>query len=498
MHRRNTNDSAHVQVAHFLEADLRPWAAALAAALFGPQPAEDDADSRWNFLDALAPLHGAVDAVLRAWRLPLREQLPLTPAEWQPAVISSHAVGGKLTLCFPDFVRCSGAMHAVRDVSALALDMGPLAKLPDPSGFQAAVLRIETSLASLPALRTFRFRASHYLCDHGYVFPLVPVLARMAQLAHLELRDNSIDAAALAPPLACLTALTALHLDGNELGKRGAAAIAPALSRLSRLASLTLAGNSLDAAAVAALPLGNLTALTALDLSDNALLLAGAQALAPALDRLRKLAVLNLEDNGVGGVGLMFTNSAAGAASLAPPLGRLAALTALDLGMNYFRDDAVESLAPALSRLSRLAHLVLRRNEIGAAGAAALAPPLGVLTALTLLDLRANDIGATGAEALAPALSRLSMLAHLELSGNAVGTRGAAALAPTLATLTALTRLDISGNRIEDAGALRLVPALARLTALRRLALTSYQGISAAGEAALREALPPSVWDAQD
>ena len=489
MHRRNTNDSAHVQVAHFLEADLRPWAAALAAALFGPQPAEDDADSRWNFLDALAPLHGAVDAVLRAWRLPLREQLPLTPAEWQPAVISSHAVRGTLALSCSDIVACSGAMHAVHDVHSLTIKL-------DTSVFRVAVLSMETALTSLPTLRTLRLDST-CLIGPGtpYVVPLAPVLARLPQLAQLDLRANRIDAAVLAPLLASLTALTALHLDGNELGKPGAAAIAPALSRLSRLASLTLARNRFRAAVVAVLPLGCLTALTALDFGDNPLLLQGVQALAPALDRLRELAVLNLEGGyvGIGGIG------AAGAAALAPPLGRLAALTALDLTRNHIRSDAMESLAPALSRLSRLAHLVLRENGMGAAGAAALAPPLGVLTALTLLDLQGgNYILADGAEALAPALSRLSMLAHLELSGNAVGTRGAAALAPTLATLTALTRLDISGNRIEDAGALRLVPALARLTALRRLALTSYQGISAAGEAALREALPPSVWDAQD
>ena len=57
---------------------------------------------------------------------------------------------------------------------------------------------------------------------------------------------------------------------------------------------------------------------------------------------------------------------------------------------------------------------------------------------------------------------------------------------------------DISGNYIGDAGAAQLAPALARLTALQRLELEAARGngVSATGEAALREALPASVWNA--
>ena len=94
-----------MQVAHFLEADLQPWAAALAAALFAPQPPPHAAtagtacrESAWRCMEDLKPLDGAVDAVLRASELPLLEQLPRAPAEWQPAVIGCHAVAGALEL----------------------------------------------------------------------------------------------------------------------------------------------------------------------------------------------------------------------------------------------------------------------------------------------------------------------------------------------------------------------------------------------------------------
>ena len=52
----------------------------------------------WRCLDQLRPLHGAVDAVLRASQLPLLEQLPRMPAEWQPAAIGSRGVAGALEL----------------------------------------------------------------------------------------------------------------------------------------------------------------------------------------------------------------------------------------------------------------------------------------------------------------------------------------------------------------------------------------------------------------
>ena len=121
-----------MQVAHFLEADEQPWAAALAAALFTPfseaTPAANPVLARWQMwkhLDELAPLGDAADAVLRAWRLPLREQLPLTPAKWQHAVIRSHVAEGWLKLDWSAVVACCNAMRGVRGVHSLALDLRP-------------------------------------------------------------------------------------------------------------------------------------------------------------------------------------------------------------------------------------------------------------------------------------------------------------------------------------------------------------------------------------
>ena len=140
-----------MQVAHYLDADLQPWAAALAAALFvepafpaagskrgweqtqlGANAAQAEAEpastqselwqAAWQRLDELERLGGAAGAVLRAWRRPLREQLLLTPAEWQPALIGNHTVGGVLELDAATAAACRGAMHGLHDVHSLSLD----------------------------------------------------------------------------------------------------------------------------------------------------------------------------------------------------------------------------------------------------------------------------------------------------------------------------------------------------------------------------------------
>ena len=85
-------------------------------------PLGDTADM-WRRLDELAPLGDAVDAVLRTPGLPLHAKLPRTPAQWQPAVIRSHAADGALTLFDEEAVACSGAMHAVSGVHSLTLDV---------------------------------------------------------------------------------------------------------------------------------------------------------------------------------------------------------------------------------------------------------------------------------------------------------------------------------------------------------------------------------------
>ena len=406
----HTEAIGYVQVAHYLDADLEPWAAALAAALFtdaafppaaaqsshqieGNEAQAEAAPASSNFalrqavwrrLDALAGLDGAADAVLRSWRRPLLEQLPLTPAEWQPVVIGSHAVSGVLQLRLPTATTCRGAMHAVHDVHSLSLDFSVPRHDQVPPATEEISLTLH-AVATMPALRSVDLDLSHRRCPR-IVEELSPALGNLPQLASLRLNDNGIGAAgaaALAPLLGALTALTSLCLGENRFGDDSAEALALALTRLSRLAALDLSHVCTDATAFLE-PLGALTALTALYLSHNILGRVAAGALVRALTRLSRLAHLRLED--------ISMDATPGAAALAEHRSALTTLTALNLSGNYLGGDGVRSLAPALRRLPRLAAFVLEDNDMGATGTAALAEHLSALTTLTELGLTGSMI----------------------------------------------------------------------------------------------------------
>ena len=530
---RNAQDcTAHqttfyVQVAHYLDADLQPWAAALAAALFadasvpaaeaqtphqleGSEAQAEEAPASkslellqpaWRRLDELARFGGATDAVLRAWRRPLLEQLPLTPAEWQPALIRSHATDGALELDFPTADACRSAVHAVHDVHTLSLDFSWPRRRAATEGISLTL----QAVATMPALRSVELDLSRKVRltrnrPSGIVEQLSPALSSLPQLVSLRLNGNGIGAAgaaALAPLLGALTALTLLCLGENKFGEEGTEALAPALSRLSRLAVLDLSclGIGADGAVTLLQPLAALTALTALDLSKNSLARVPGEALAQALSCLSQLANLSLAYSSIG-------DEAAGA--VAERLSALSTLTALNLNGNYIGVVGVQSLAPALRRLPRLAALDLESNGMGAAGTAALAEHLSALTTLTALSLcghvsvenedeDGDEAVESSIEALPPVLSRLSRMADLCLSMYFIEAPQAAALAAVLGGFTTLTRLHLCCNRFSqdelgDMGMRVLAPALSRLSRLADLDLGA-NNIDAAGAAVLAQPL---------
>ena len=521
-----------MQVAHFLEADLQPWVAALSAALFAPEPQQPSDEGStdagapacgsavqrkgtWERLEELKPLGDTVDAVLRGWRLPLREQLPLTPAEWRPAVIGSHADAGALTLDAVDGAACGDTMQAVHTVHTCTLRMVGAA-----AGYKSEPIaaRAFSAVAALPALRSLVLCKWHWTGEGEAVF--VPCASRFSALTRLELGTETLESCGafwteLAvelgnslrgltrlvhvrlpdgsardhepgafAPLSSLTALTFLYL-GSDVDIRGAtaSALVRSLRHLTALEELRTPGSFLDAAVTTAL--AALTNLQALDLRSTKFFFSRdssrVEALARSLRQLPRLTELRLGINGGG---------AAGAATLAAPLALLTALHVLDLVSNCPLAAGMQVLAPALRNLSRLTELRLenskhdpRRDRIDAAGAEALAAPLALLTALQLLNLGFNDFQPAGMEALAPALRHLPRLTELRLGDNRIGATGAAALAPPLALLTALQALDLSLNDICSSGAEAFAPALRDLTRLTELHLGRNRIDSAGAEA---------------
>lgn len=201
--------------------------------------------------------------------------------------------------------------------------------------------------------------------------------------------------------------ITSLILSGCQIGDVGASLLARS-EAVGRLVALELQRNQITARGAADLAAAELPSLERLELGENLLGGAGAEALAGA-DGLQQLAVLDLSANQI---------DAAGASALARAE-HLGALKRLDLSHNRIGDAG----ALALSRSSALGGLVeLRASSswIGDAGAALLArAAMGSLCELVLSD---NPIGDVGAEALAQ--TTLRSLTTLDLRSCPIGDVG--------------------------------------------------------------------------
>ena len=173
------------------------------------------------------------------------------------------------------------------------------------------------------------------------------------------------------------------------------------LGDLTMLRSLILSDNSLTDIT----PLQNLTDLTFLDLRDNRI-----SNITP-LDDLTNLTTLILSDNQISNI---------------TPLDDLTNLTDISLGTNQISD-----LSP-LVELTALTELSIGGNQISDL------TPLEDLTALTELSLQNNQISD-----LSP-LEDLTALTWLSLAGNQIS------ILTPLDGLTSLGRLQLSSNQISD------------------------------------------------
>lgn len=188
---------------------------------------------------------------------------------------------------------------------------------------------------------------------------------------------------------------------------------------------------------------------------------------------------LDLTENDIGPAG-------ANALATAISSGSLGNLKELHLYFNQIRDTGMIKLSRAIASgsLPNLSQLGLGDNKIGDAGVSALAGAIasGSLGNLQKLYLFRNNIGNDGMKAFAEALARGSMgaLQLLYLSNNKIGDAGVSALAGAIASgpLGNLRELNLYGNQIGDAGMTDLSHAIASgsLGALKALNLRENPG----------------------
>jgi hypothetical protein len=251
---------------------------------------------------------------------------------------------------------------SVRSIGALLL----LAQaVPEMCWLQGAELRVDA-------------RASRgEQCAHVFG-DVVAALASLPHLRSLQLHEASRCRSAVISRrfcaarahLASMTGLTSLHVCVSAPERMFAllpaprrsdaiAVLAPGIAKLSNLQALHLPGSGLDCGAACALAaaLVQLRSITCLQLQRNAIADTGACALAAGIAAQTGLHELNISRNRIG------VNGAHGACALARACMRLTALASLDLARNRCPGIVVGQACPALTRLD----LSGCRNKRGAA-----------------------------------------------------------------------------------------------------------------------------------
>lgn len=273
--------------------------------------------------------------------------------------------------------------------------------------------------------------------------------------------DEALDALrAMAAALARAPALTALNLSDNALGEKGVRAAAAVLTeRQASLESLSLqnVGLSIHACrAVAELLPGAALALRRLQLFNNmsgdegAVHVAGLLARAPGMQDLRFASSRVGPEGGI---------------ALARGLMAGSALVKLDISDNPLTEEVVPALCGLIKSQPALRVLNLNDTGLGSKGAAQVCVALAqAAPQLEDLGLALNEIDGQGAKAVAALLLAKAALgaplARLSLRENELGDRGAAVLARGLAAVAALRAVDLVGNQIKRAGAVAVAKAL--------------------------------------
>jgi len=194
------------------------------------------------------------------------------------------------------------------------------------------------------------------------------------------------------------------------------------------------------------------------------------------------LITLNIGHNNIG---------VAGAQAIAEALEGNTTLTTLDISYNNIDDVGTIAITKALKNNTTLKSLDINNNNIGVAGAEAIAEALIVNTTLTTLDIARNSIDNEGAIAIAGALSGEAgnkTLTTLSIMGNEIEDDGAKALAYALSSNETLTSLDIALNSIDNEGAKVIAKALETNTTLTKLYIT-YNNFGDEGAQAIAAAL---------
>jgi Leucine-rich repeat (LRR) protein len=300
-----------------------------------------------------------------------------------------------------------------------------------------------------------------------------------------------------------MTAVTELHVSGNNLSLGEAASISNALTHLTTLGTLNARGSKLGSAGLRTLMGGvtRLTGLTSLDISWNDALCDGVDAFALTMSMLESLKGLYVAGNKLGSAGLR---------TLMGGVTRLTGLTSLNLGHNELSadDGARVCGAAAAAGMTLLAALELEGNGFTAACVVGcegwreaglscswdhvfFPQSFDMLIRYAVSSDRAAVAEANRHPLLPAALLRRiessdPSLTSVDIAGSAGfgdaskymgSSRVVACLAEALCLNTCITSLNVAGNKLGSAGLRTLMGGVTRLTGLTSLDISSNDAL---------------------
>ena len=268
--------------------------------------------------------------------------------------------------------------------------------------------------------------------------------AASAKLTELEIVDSNLTGASLckfAPGLAKASSLTRLSLASEAaIGGAGLRRVCNSVKSLPALAELDMSGcgaSSGESATSVKAVLEGCTALTSLNISDNAWGDSGCDVFAPAVAKCPKLQRLDASGCGMG---------AGAVAKLAASAKACASLVELSVSRNWAGSLGGAALAEAIKGPAGLA--VLQAAYCGLEGpeVSAIAAACQADSRLAKLGLARNGANEAAAKDLGAAIDRCGPLVELELDGSAeMGGKAVAELAAKAAAKGAMRRVGLSG-----------------------------------------------------
>eukprot|EP00899_Mesostigma_viride_P002311 jgi/Mesvir1/12080/Mv00359-RA.3 len=293
-----------------------------------------------------------------------------------------------------------------------------------------AQLRIPRCSAVVRQIGLSHMELQHCGLGLDGVKALVAAFPLVSKLRYLGLGDNGLDSVAVEALLVGLEEnphipLGELDLSNNRVGRAGAEALAAYLDD-SRVVSTNSQGPR-------SCPLEHLQ-LSACELPDNA-----CWAILAAVSNNRRLKALNLAHNSAG----MRSGQ-----QLETVLSENSSLLSLDVSWNNLRVPEAIRLARGLKENEYLQMLNMEWNGFGSEGAIQLAASVQGHASLIYINLSHCEIGTEACPALAQALAENLVLEVVQLSNNPIGLKGLEMLIAAVGgdgDKTKMCALDITG-----------------------------------------------------